>query len=415
MDSEVATGACSTSLHTTVRGATLNYTRRETVRSAISKDDLTNLALRLVRCPSEQTDLFEQDPQVKRFVTDTVAAELAARGLDQVLFDEMGNLVCRVGRSNGRSLLFLAYAMTHPASSMHNPFAGEIVQLEGRDAVRGRGIAEQKGSLAAMIAATDAVNRQIDDLDGELILAVSLAGETGRHDSVDTIRRFAGIDSDIGIVGIGTNGAICQGNKGRVDVLITVQGISCHSSSPGEGINAIEGACRVIQTLQELQPRGEHPKLGRATLACTSIKSFPDATHTIQNECRITLDRRLLPGQTAVEAIAEIRQTLGDMPPFGIEVQAGAVTLPSEVPDESPVVELLGEAITAVRGMEATRFYSSGAIDAGFLNANGIAAVMFGPGTMTCWHTSEEVLLVDELLEGAQIYASLAVNYLSGK
>jgi len=105
---------------------------------------------------------------------------------------------------------------------------------------------------------------------------------------------------------------------------------------------------------------------------------------------------------------------LGEIPPYRIEVKEGPVTFPSEVPDDSIVIQKLGEAIQQVRGKQAETFYSNGAIDAGYLNKNHIPAVMFGPGQMNFWHTDNEVLAVDDLIDGAYIYTYLAMSHLSG-
>jgi acetylornithine deacetylase len=67
-----------------------------------------------------------------------------------------------------------------------------------------------------------------------------------------------------------------------------------------------------------------------------------------------------------------------------------------------------------VRGIKSETFFSNGAIDAGYLNKHQIPAVMFGPGQMASWHTDNEVLLIDDLMDGAYIYTCLAMNHLSG-
>ncbi|WP_134702801.1 M20 family metallopeptidase [Ammoniphilus sp. YIM 78166] len=384
------------------------------VEKGINREDLMDLALRLIRRPSPQTDQMEFEPLVKSFIRETLVDELKQRNIEDVTLDDMGNLICRIGNKNAKKkIFFLGYAMNHPASSMVDPYKGEVVDTVKGKALRGRGIAEQKGSLAGMIAAADFLNKHQDQLDGELIFAVSLAGETGRHLAVDNICKTLDLKADLGIVGIGTNGDICQGNKGRVDVHIHVYGKSCHSSTPASGINAIEGASLVVQKLQGLVPAGEHPRLGRPTLTSTSIKSFPDATHTIQNECRLVFDRRLLPGDEAETALGEIRDALGNMDPYRIEVKEGPVTFPSEVPDDSIVIQELRTAIEEIRETEAKCFFSNGAIDAGYVNKCGIPAVMFGPGQMDMWHTDNELLTVDDLVEGARIYTYLSFKYLS--
>ena len=85
-----------------------------------------------------------------------------------------------------------------------------------------------------------------------LILAVSVAGETGRHDAAQFILEQNSIHAKAGIVGLGTTNRICLGNKGRIDVEITVRGKSAHSSMPWDGINAVDGARKVLERLDRL-------------------------------------------------------------------------------------------------------------------------------------------------------------------
>ena len=66
----------------------------------------------------------------------------------------MGNLLVELGPERAdKSLMLMAYAMTHPANRMPNPYAGELIEDAAGAHVRGRGVSEQKGSLAAALAA----------------------------------------------------------------------------------------------------------------------------------------------------------------------------------------------------------------------------------------------------------------------
>src|ERR1043166_9873900 len=122
----------------------------------ISARQLTEWTQTFVRHPSPQTELFEHDPQIQSFIADTVVPLVEGLGLDYRR-DGMGNLIVEVGpKRSDRSLMLMAYAMTHPANRMKSPFAGELV-AEGREQfIRGRGVSEQKGSLAAALGAVKA-------------------------------------------------------------------------------------------------------------------------------------------------------------------------------------------------------------------------------------------------------------------
>ena len=90
----------------------------------------------------------------------------------------------------------------------------------------------------------------------------------------------------------GTGLKVTLGNRGRIDVLVTVKGAPCHSSRPWDGINAVTGATEAIRLLlSKVKLEGSHPQLGKPTLTVNHIRSFPESTHTVQDRCELTLDR----------------------------------------------------------------------------------------------------------------------------
>lgn len=390
---------------------------RELVLTEIEQDQVVALVQRLVRVPSYQTALLEADPNLQRFIRETVKREVDNLALPSQT-DPMGNLIIRIGpREAKKRIIIFGYAMTHPAGRMQNPTDGSIVDGSAHGypgpCIRGRGAAEQKGAMGAFLAAAALVNRYESDLVGELIVCVSSAGETGRHDAAIQMMRTLGEPSaDMAIVAIGSNNSICLANKGRIDALITVRGRAAHSSTPWLGLNAIEGARHVLNRLAALELAGEHPALGRPTLTVTSIKSYPDATHTVQDEVRIVVDRRLLPGQEKDAALEELRRTLADMDPYELTVELGPVNLPAEVRPDSAVVKALEEAMEAA-GLPVRHHYSHGCVDAGFFCSRGIPAVMFGPGDQRLWHTDTELVSVAALLAAARTYAYVALRHLT--
>src|SRR5215510_13300809 len=133
-----------------------------------------------VRHPSPQPERFSHEPQGQSFIGERVVPLVQELGMPWRR-DAMGNLLVELGPERAdKSLMLMAYAMTHPANRMPNPFAGELIDGAGGGFVRGRGVSEQKGSLAAALAAVKAAADR--PLKGRLIFTVSTAGETGRHD-----------------------------------------------------------------------------------------------------------------------------------------------------------------------------------------------------------------------------------------
>ncbi len=385
----------------------------------LAKDDeIDRLLVDLLKAPSPQTELQEADPDLKKFVAGFVAPRLQRLTGSAAALDGMGNLLWQSGANNGEpGLLLMGYAMTFPAGGMKGPFSGAIVDgapfgIAGNCAM-GRGACEQKGALAAMIYAAAIVARAQVELRAPLYLAVSLAGETGRHDAAEFILENNRLAAKAGIVGLGTANRICLGNKGRIDVEITVRGKSAHSSMPGDGINAVDGARKVLERLDQLNLGAEHSGLGKATLTVTQIKSAPDISHTVPDTCQIILDRRLLPGDDPDAALRDIHDAVADLPPWSIEITRGAFMYPSEVAAECVVATAVRRAGRALKGQDDEVFYSSAALDAGYLNHRGIETIMFGPGDLRFAHTDQEVVSVQEVLDAARIYAATALELLA--
>ena len=378
-------------------------------------DEVKRLLVKLVQHASPQTELLESEPAVLALISDVIKPELEQTGLHPAI-DQKGNLVLRLnGREQRDRLTLVGYAMNAAPSTMQNPYSGEIVdgapyKLVG-ECVWGRGACEQKGSLAAMLAALRFVGRNKVELPGDLYFVVSTAGETGRHDSLAHVLDHDNVAAEWCI--IDGPPEIQLGNKGRVDVLVTVKGKQAHSSRPWEGINAIEGAMKVLEKLKPLMPYPEdkvHPELGKVSLTPNAIESFPKATHTIQSECRIMFDRRLLPGDDPKKAIQQMERAIGKIEPFEIEVQPRDFMYPSEVQKDADVVQALEAAIRTMLGQQPAYTFSTAANDTGLFNFRGIQAINYGARDIRFQHTDHDLVSIDKVFDAAKVFAFLAIH-----
>jgi acetylornithine deacetylase/succinyl-diaminopimelate desuccinylase-like protein len=391
----------------------------QTVKKLVEKnlkyDEVKRILVKLVQTPSPQTDLLESEPQVLSLISDVVKPELERSGLRPVI-DEKGNLVVSLkGRNQGKRLLLVGYAMNAAPSTMRNPYSGALVeggpyQLAG-ECVWGRGACEQKGSLAAMMAVVKLLGQCKAELPADLSFVVSTAGETGRHDSLAYVMAQGNVKADWAIVDGPPE--IQLGNKGRVDIEVVVRGKQAHSSRPWDGINAIEGAVKVLEKLKLLMPYPSdqtHPDLGKVSLTPTAIDSFPKATHTIQSECRIVFDRRLLPGDDPDKAIQQIKAAIGTVEPFAVEVGRKDFMYPSEVAKDAESVLALTQAIQVMLGRDANYSYSTAANDTGFLNAKGMQAINYGSRYIRFQHTDHDLVPVQSVFEAAKVLAFAALH-----
>jgi acetylornithine deacetylase/succinyl-diaminopimelate desuccinylase-like protein len=390
-------------------------TTKKIIDKNLQVQEIKRLLVKLVQHASPQTELLESEPKVLALIRDIVKPELEQAGLHPSI-DRLGNLIVTVkGRGQGERLMLVGYAMNAAPSTMENPYSGAIVEgapygLDG-ECVWGRGACEQKGSLAAMLGALRFIGANKVELPSDLYFVVSTAGETGRHTSLAHVLDHANVKPDWCI--IDGPPEIQLGNKGRVDVLVTVRGKQAHSSRPWEGVNAIEGAMRVLEKLRPLMPYPEtkaHPELGKVTLTPNAIESFPKATHTIQGECRIMFDRRLLPGDDPKNAVQQMINAIGKIDPFEVEVQPRDFMYPSEVAKEADVVQGLEHAIRTMLATIPVYSFSTAANDTGLFNFRGIQAINYGARDIRFQHTDHDLVSINKVFDAAKVFAFLALH-----
>jgi acetylornithine deacetylase len=397
------------------------------VLARITAERIKSLMIELVRVPSPLTELLEAEPQLRRFIDTAVEPRLRQVGIADIRRDRMGNLLATCGRAlNRRSLMLVTNAMNQPPATMPNPYGGEVragtpYGLAG-EVVLGKGLSEQKAPLAAILTALEAISADTVELTGQLVFVCCVSGETGRHDAIRSIIESTGVRGEMAVLN-GTGNNISLGNRGRVDVTVTVHGSPCHSSRPAEGCNAVTGAIELIRRLTaELRMPAAHAHLGPPTLTVNRIGSLPETTHTVPARCDISIDRRLLPGESpesAVADIAAIAKTVdGARDPasgkaWRVEIVQGAMMYPSLVSEDSGVVRALAQAARAALGTAPAIYYATNAFDQGFLNHIGIEACTYGPGEARFAHTDLDMASVERTCDAAKVYAALIMQRLA--
>jgi len=400
---------------------------RGRLEAHLSRERCARTLQELLRVPSPQTVLLEEEPALRGFIETAVEPRLrhSLKG-GCIHYDAMGNLIAELGEASSPSLMLICHAMNQPPNTMPDPYSGTVVDgkpfgFDG-EVVRGRGASEQKGTMAAMLHALEAVSDADIQLAGRLVFVCLVSGETGKIDAIRNVVETEGVRADIAIV-YGNFLKLQLGNRGRIDLRVTVEGKACHSSRPSEGCNAVTGAQEVLKRLADEYPKNRtHPTLGTASLTVNGLRSFPDSTHTVQDRCEISLDRRLLPGEDPDLAIAEIERIV--MPvnemadpvssrSWEVSVSRGAYMYPSLVTDESPVVRAVAKACKTMLGNVPEAFYAQSAFDQGYLNRMGISTMNFGPGEQSFAHTDDDIASVDRVFAASRVYACLIADYLN--
>ena len=384
-------------------------------QSAVDDARLLALALRLIEIPTENP------PGNERIAAEFLADYFADNGWAVDVSDAAPgrpNVVVRIeGRAPGPHLIFDGHLDVVPAGAGWTSDPYTPVIRDGR--LVGRGAADMKGGLAAMIAAAEAVERAQLPLRGSLTLAVVADEEEGGGGTWHLVR--SGLRGTWAIVPEPTELQTVVAHKGCANLRVHVRGRAAHASAPEHGVNAIDHAAALIVSLGELSARfkrqQQHHLLGYPTLTvCTIQGGFND--FTVPDFCSLTLNRRVLPLETDRDVLAEIRAVLAEReridPAFAADAQVCSFTPPMETDAQSPVVLALRSATQEVLGSDSGVVGWSATCDASILtHGAGVPTVVFGPGSIARdAHRPDESVAVTELAQCARIFASTIVQLL---
>jgi len=288
------------------------------------------------------------------------------------------------------------------------PFAPRV---EG-DILYGRGSADDKGSVAAMMAALIDIAKSGAKPPLTVIFSATADEEFRMRGLLGLFDAGLTATAAAAIVGEPTNLEIIIAHKGVARFKISTAGKAAHGSRPDMGVNAIYRMGKVIQALEAYAKRGvgreTHPMLGKATLSVGVIRGGEYA-NVVPDYCEIQVDRRLLPGEEGRRAIADVRNYLVDAinEELGLEISAPDILVPGlSLSADDPLVHAVGARAREVTG-KSPLDGMSGTTHAGQFVERGIPALVFGPGKMGQAHTATEELDLTQVEQAARIYEGL--------
>jgi len=330
------------------------------------------------------------------------------------------NLIARlVGSGGGKSLLLNGHLDTVPPYDMSNPFQARQIG----DRLYGRGSVDMKGALAAMMMTLAAIHRSGTSLDGDVIFAATAGEETYSPGAYHLAR--SGFRADYAIVGEPTGMKVGIAHKGVAWFEADFVGRSVHGSVPEQGLNAIYRASRWINYIQdhylpELKLR-HHPLLGSPSLNIGMIQGGTRPV-IVPNQCAIGFERRLLPGETAESALAELELTLEavrqEHPGFDGSIRIsdnfhGVPHGPMGTSADSLLVKTMLEAFPTEFAAEAAegadpiglQFWTDGAL----LQEACPEIIVCGPGNIEQAHSNEEYIELGQLHSAYRMYVQAAL------
>jgi succinyl-diaminopimelate desuccinylase len=296
-----------------------------------------------------------------------------------------------------------------------DPFGGEL-----RDgAIWGRGSLDMKGGLTAQIACARVLAKHRGDLLGSLVLHFAAGEECGEPGTKVLLEH--GFTGDWGITTEPTNLTVATAQRGVCWSRVRIEGRSAHASRPDAGLDPSVPLAALLQALNRyggtLTSR-QHPLLGSPTCVVTVVRSGVQH-NAIADYAEITIDRRMLPGETA----AGVRQELEAVVAAAVPPSGGyTCTLeplhnhfePAQVSPDSPFVATLQRVRDDITGTTAPITGTAYGSDVRNLILDaGMEAVTFGPGDSTYCHCTDEHLHLSDLRTAALALTAVAYELLT--
>jgi len=312
---------------------------------------------------------------------------------------------------------------------MPNPYGGEVRDgapygLPGK-VVLGKGLSEQKAPLAAILLALQSILAANVSITGQVVFLCCVSGETGRHDAIKSIIERTGLRAEMAILN-GTGNRISLGNRGRVDVTVTVHGNPGIRAARKAPANAITGALEVVR------PAHRGPRSRRATPGARqgdiSREQDPELSGHRHTQFRIQraksgVDRRLMPGEDPDKGSRRHRGDCRDRQWNERSCERQAVARrgdqgPIHVsasghPRQSNVVTAVMQASQSMLGVSPETFHQTNAFDQGYLQHIGIEPCTYGPGEGQYAHTDLDMASVDRTRDAAKVYAAMILQRLT--
>ena len=419
--------------------------------------DMSAFLRDIVRYPGESCD--------EKAHIDRIAQEMRRLGFDKVEIDPQGNVLGYMG--TGSTLIgFDAHIDNVGIGNIDNwdfdPYEGYETEAE----IGGRGVSDQLGGIVSAVYGAR-IMKDLGLLSDKYQVLVTGTVQEEDCDGLcwqyiineDKVRPEFVVSTEP------TDGGIYRGQRGRMEIRVDVQGVSCHGSAPERGDNAIYKMADILQDVRALNENDDadetevkglakmlnekyNPQwkeaifLGRGTVTVSEIFFTSPSRCAVADSCAVSLDRRMTAGETWESCLDEIR-ALPSVKKYGDDVKVSMYTYdrpsytgcvyPIEcyfptwvIPEDHKVTKALEEAYKGLYGERRlgnpeteglrkdrplTDKWTFSTNGVSIMGRNGIPCIGFGPGAEAQAHAPNEKTWKDDLVRCAAVYAALPSVY----
>ncbi len=380
--------------------------------------EMTQFLRDMIAIPSESSQ--------EKAVIERIKKEMEHVGFDEIKIDKMGNILGRIG-SGSKVIAMDAHIDTvgvgDPKAWKHDPYKGKLE----KGIIYGRGASDQEGGMSSMVYA----GKIIKDLKLEGDYTLWVVGSVQEEDCDGLCWQYIlkenVLKPEMVIITEPTNLNLYRGHRGRMEIGVTTQGVSCHGSAPERGKNAVYMMAKVVNEIEKLNDRIKGDAfLGKGSVTVSYIDCKTPSLCAVPDRAYIHLDRRLTKGETKESAVAEVKDAIKRA-----GVEATVEVLNYDVPSYTglvyptekyyPTWVLDEEHKLSKRSVETyeTIFGTNPKVDKWTFSTNGIATmgmmgiptIGFGPGNEIYAHSIDDQMPVEHLVKAAAFYAAFPQIY----
>ena len=380
--------------------------------------DMTKFLRDLVKIPGESC-------QEKGHI-DRIAQEMKKVGFDKVEIDPQGNVLGYLGK--GPTLIaFDAHIDNVGIGNIDNwefdPYEGYETETE----IGGRGTSDQLGGIVSSVYGAK-IMKDLGLLNDKYTVLVTGTVQEEDCDGLcwQYIINEDKIRPDFVVITEPTDGNIYRGQRGRMEIRVDVQGISCHGSAPERGDNAIYKMADILQEVRDLNDKLlDNDFLGKGTLAVSEIFFTSPSRCAVADSCAISIDRRLTDGETYQSALDEIA-ALPSVQKYKAKVSMYKYDRPSYtdlvyptdcyfptwvIPADHPATLAMVEAYRGMYGEPKVDKWTFSTNGVSIMGRYGIPCIGLGPGKEAQAHAPNERTWKADLVKCAAIYAAMPSIY----
>ncbi|WP_335904325.1 succinyl-diaminopimelate desuccinylase [Shewanella algae] len=339
-----------------------------------------------------------------------MAERLAKLGFanESMVFEDTTNLWSRRG-TQGPVFCFAGHTDVVPPGDLANwhtqPFEPVVID----DYLHGRGAADMKGSLAAMVVATERFVTAHPHHQGSIAFLITSDEEgpfiNGTTRVIDTLEArnekitWALVGEPSSTLKLGD--VVKNGRRGSLTGNLVVKGIQGHVAYPHLADNPVHKAAPALAELAAMQWDKGNAFFPPTSFQIANINGGTGASNVIPGELKVMFNFRYSTEVTAEELIKRVENILDA---HGLNYELGWIFngLPFLTGD-GPLLEATRQAIKEVTGSDTDPQTSGGTSDGRFIAPTGAQVIELGPVNATIHKVNECVKVADlELL--AQCY-----------